>query len=736
MSRFFVTAPLGLNELLREELLALGASNIKTQPTGATFEGDLQLGYRVCLWSRLANRVFLVVLETTLENQEALSQAVSKLDWSKHLSAHGRFVVSFSGKGLGIEHTHYGALKIKDGIVDYFQATRGVRPEVSKELPDIRVHGHINRNELTVSLDLTGHSLHQRGYRAGTQVEAPIKENVAAGILMRSQWPAIAAAGGTLYDPMCGSATFLIEAAMMASDCAPGLMRANEMQFLNWRGHNDAIWQALLDEAEQRQAEGLAKLPAIYGSDVSHKSLDVAHHAIQAAGYADVIEIKQMSVEQGRRWGDWPVGLVVVNPPYGERLGELETIKPLYKTLGHYLKTEFAGWQAAVLTGHSELGKAIGIKAIRSHDFMNGTMECRLFRFDMAEQYFREAVLNVTQDMVSQVLQLYPERAQSDNAKMVFNRIKKNLRGLKAWLKQNEIQAYRVYDADIPEYALAIDLYHTEEAGTWAVVAEYAPPKTVNPSNARNRLYDALSVLPSALNIPAEHIIFKVRAQQKGTDQYEKLDERKDFFTVVEHQTKLRVNFTDYLDSGLFLDHRDVRQLVAQLSAGKSLLNLFCYTATATAEAAVRGCKCSLSLDMSRTYLYWAQHNFWANKIDETKHILQREDVLAWLAKQAEAPTQKFDVIFLDPPTFSTSKKMEGTLDIQRDHVRLIKQTLALLNPKGKLVFSTNLRRFKLDNAAFAEAWQVDNITQKNLPKDFQSNAKIHQAWLFTSLND
>lgn len=734
MCRFFATVPKGLNELLREELTDFGAQAIKTQPTGATFEGGLDVGYRACLWSRLANRVYQIVLETELPNQDALTTTVAALDWSRYLSVAQTFAVSFSGEGLGITHSHYGALKIKDGIVDYFRANQQERPQVDTDFPDVRVHAHLNRNELTLSLDLVGYSLHQRGYREGEQVTAPLKENVAAAILLRANWPEIAQQGGALYDPMCGSGTFLVEGALMASDTAPGLEKAYRMGLTRLLDYDETLWKSLVDEAAQRQAAGRKILPAIYGSDISHKSLDVAEEVIAASGFGDHIEVKQMSIEQGRRWGDWAPGLVIVNPPYGERLEDEETIKPIYLKLGEYLKTEFLGWQAAVLTCHTELGLFLGMKAKRSHDFYNGAMSCRLFRFDVEESWFRQPALQPKQDLVSQVLQLQPDLADSDNAKMVANRIRKNLKGLKSWLKQNDIQTYRVYDADIPEYALAIDCYHTLEEGLWVLVAEYAAPKTVNPTLAKRRLYEALSVLPSVFGVPAQKIVFKVRSQQKGLDQYERLDEQKAFFTVVENQTRLRVNFTDYLDTGLFLDHRSVREKVAKLSVGKRLLNLFCYTASATAEAVRLGCKSSLSLDMSKTYLYWAKHNFMCNDIDERKHDLQQEDVLKWLETATQNPKDLFDVIFLDPPSFSTSKRMDGTLDIQRDHVDLIRKTLKLLTPQGKLVFSTNLRRFKLDLASLDFDGEVENWTQSTLPKDFARTPKIHQVWCFSKV--
>ncbi len=729
MLKCFATTSGGLSELLREELIALGAKNVKAQPRGVAFEGSKELAYRACLWSRLANRIFITVLEVELDNQEQLTTEVAKHNWFEHMDVCDAFAVSFSGKGMGIDHSHYGALKIKDGMVDYFMAKTDDRPTVDTVNPNLRVHGHLNRNQLTLSIDLVGYSLHQRGYREGQQVKAPLKENIAAALLLRSGWPEIAKQGGSLYDPMCGSGTFLIEAAMMASDAAPGLDKQDRMLLNQWKQHDALLWNRLVDEARARKVAGLQNMPAIYGSDASHKSLDIAEEAILNSGYFKHISVKQMTVEQGRIWSDWKPGLVMSNPPYGERLGEVKEVKRIYTALGNYLKAEFDGWQAAVFTCNPELGMYLGLKAKRSHQFANGPMECKLFRFDVEERFYREPAIKGGADLAEGVRTAYPDLCGTEGAKMFANRLKKNLKPLRKWAKKYEVNAYRVYDADMPEYALSIDYYHTVDGGEWLVVNEYAAPKTVDKTSAKKRLYEALSVLPAVFDIPTSQIVFKVREKQKGSSQYEKLDENKQFFTVVENGVKLRVNFTDYLDTGLFLDHRDVRAYVAERSRRKSLLNLFCYTATLTAQAATLGATSSLSIDMSKTYLYWAKHNLMNNGVDESKHLLKQADVLDWLETESENPTQGFDVIFLDPPSFSTSKKMEGTLDIQRDHVTLIQQAMMLLNPGGQLVFSNNLRKFKLDKDALDDL-SIEDITRKTMPRDFERNTKIHQAWV------
>lgn len=732
--KFFATAPNGLSELLKEELTELGAQSVKAQPRGVSFEGGLVDGYRACLWSRYANRVYLVLLEAELADQEDLYQSAREIDWSQHLSANHRFAISFTGKGMGIEHTHFGALKIKDAVVDYFRDETGQRPSVDKDYPDIQLHGHLNRNQLTLSLELSGHSLHQRGYREGLQVKAPLKENVAAAILTRAGWPQVAQAGGMLFDPMCGSGTFLIEAMMMVTDTAPGLAKSHDMGFISWLGHDQELWSKLVTDAEQRAIEGAKNTPTIYGSDQHPGAIKIARQAIQQAGFADCIEVQVASLQE--TWlpieADTPPGLVVMNPPYGERLGEEDEVKALYVQIGEVLKEHFVGWQAAVLTCNKELGLYLGLKARRDHDFFNGALACKLFRFEIEAEFFRQPALKGGADLAEEIELSMADLAQTEGAKMFANRLRKNLRTLRKWADRNQVLAYRVYDADMPEYALAIDYYHTLEAGEWLVVNEYAAPKTVNASKAKRRLYEAMASLPEVMDIPAEHIVFKVRQRQKGHSQYEKLEERKEFFTIIENDTKVRVNFTDYLDVGVFLDHRDVRALVAQLTKGKRFLNLFCYTATATAQAAVKGAASSLSIDMSKTYLYWAKHNFMTNDIDLRRHELLQEDVVAWLRNPPQL--EKFDVIFLDPPSFSTSKRMEGVLDIQRDHVELINQAGELLELGGVMVFSNNLQKFKLDQAALTN-WQIEDITRKTLPDDFKRSPRIHQAWLLRKSN-
>jgi 23S rRNA (guanine2445-N2)-methyltransferase / 23S rRNA (guanine2069-N7)-methyltransferase len=416
-----------------------------------------------------------------------------------------------------------------------------------------------------------------------------------------------------------------------------------------------------------------------------------------------------------------------VNPPYGERLGDLRELAPLYAQLGDALKVHFNGWVAAVLTGNPPLGLELGLKAKRTHTLFNGPIECRLLRFDVGLQHF------ATKRAPGELPAFDAESARArPGAEMFANRLRKNVKTLGAWAKRDEVACYRVYDADMPEYAFSIDLYqahvapNADDGRRWLYLQEYAPPATVDPAKARARREEAYSVIPEVLGIPRERVHLRVRRKQKGGSQYEKLAERGEFHTVGEGGLQLLVNFTDYLDTGLFLDHRPTRARIRELAKGKRFLNLFAYTCTATVFAAAGGAVATTSVDLSRTYLDWAKRNLELNGLrDSSRHKLLQEDVVDWLAQPVR---ERYDLIFLDPPTLSRSKRMAGELDVQRDHVQMIHGALARLSPGGLLIFSTNYRKFRLDSAALG-AFDIRDVTTATIPKDFARDAKIHQCY-------
>jgi 23S rRNA (guanine2445-N2)-methyltransferase / 23S rRNA (guanine2069-N7)-methyltransferase len=329
------------------------------------------------------------------------------------------------------------------------------------------------------------------------------------------------------------------------------------------------------------------------------------------------------------------------------------------------------------------------------------------------------------------------------------NRLRKNLKHLGKWAKRSGVTCYRVYDADLPDYAIAVDLYLTDSLHLH--VQEYAAPKTIDPVHAERRLREALATLQQVFEVPVSHIHFKVRSPQKGATQYARQTERDTRQQVDEQGCRLWVDLDSYLDTGLFLDHRPLRRRLQVECAHKRFLNLFCYTGTASVHAARGGAAATVSVDLSANYLEWARENLQLNGFAATvlarrpergasraraAHTLVQADCLAWLREQAaEKAPPRFDLILCDPPTFSNSKRMEGTLDVQRDHVELILNAVRLLSPGGTLYFSTNRRRFKLDHEALADL-AIADITAQTLDEDFKRPPPPHRCWTIRPRGD
>ena len=712
--------------LLADELESLGAQQVKSALGGVYFEGGIETALRACLWSRMANRILMPIAKFNALTPEDLYAGTAKVDWSKHFGLDKTFAIDGSLRHSKITHSRYAEQVIKDAIVDQFKEKLNDRPTVQRDQPDIRINAYINQDKAVLSLDLSGDSLHRRNYRVES-VEAPLKENLAAAILIRAGWPDIAKRGGPLYDPMCGSGTLLTEAAMMAGDIAPGLLR-DYYGFKGWALFQPDIWQRLIKEAEYRREQGLEKIPPIIGSDISIKNIGIAKANIKAAGLIWQIKLLATPLIKVAPENSEVAGLFITNPPYGERLGEVKELKVLYQQIGTLLKARFEGWQASIFTGNSQLAFNISLKSHKSYQLYNGALACKLFNFSVTpERYFDEQLAgkqNQINDEVKKALLPTPGEWGA-GATMFANRLRKNIKKLKPWLKKNNISCYRLYDADLPEYALAIDIYQGDKR--WVHVQEYEAPKSIDDTLALQRLRDALAVMPEVLEVPQSQLYLKIRRRQKGSAQYEKQNTDGGFHIVQEGNASLLVNFKDYLDTGLFLDHRSTRQWFAENSSSKRFLNLFAYTGTATVQAALGGASSSTSVDMSKTYLDWAKRNFELNQLDLDLHQLVRANCMEWLDKAA-SEAQQYDLIFIDPPTFSNSKRMENVFDVQRDHVALINKAAQLLSARGKMIFSTNFRKFKLDEDAL-KSLHIKNISHPTLPKDFERNPKIHYCW-------
>ena len=783
MSKFYASCGKGLEYLLADELAALGCQRATAATAGANVEGTLADAQLAVLLSRLASRVLLPIAEFDCPDEHALYAGVAALPWPEHLEAVHTLAVDAHVSGEAITHARYAAQRVKDAVVDVMRAQTGARPDVDTEAPDLRLNLVVRKGRAVLSIDLGGGPLHRRGWRQH-QGEAPLKENLAAAVLLRGQWPKVYAQGGALFDPMCGSGTLLIEGALMAADVAPGLLRHGLLPPTRWRGFDFAGWRALCDEARSRETAGLTALrPVFAGSDIDPQAIRAARENEAMAGLAGLIRwdvaavealqvvpeplrasavapvdegaqddagvqaASQPSERHPREGGDpglyrdeaegveksagtehgfagsaladgnsaTPVGLAVCNPPYDARLA---ADPALYRGLGDALKRLVPSWRASLLCGDPALAQATGLRASKKYQVFNGAIECALIvcdpiaRVGHAEQRAKE------QDAAPQPL--------SEGAQMVANRLRKNLRKLKSWRQREGVSCYRAYDADLPEYAAAIDVYASDEAAprTWLHVQEYAAPADIPEADQRRRRNELLAAAREVFEVPRERIAVKTRARGKGGSKYGQFDQRGEFVPVREGAARLRVNLFDYLDTGLFLDHRPIRLRIAEEARGKRFLNLFAYTGAASVQAAVGGAAQTVTVDLSATYLQWCADNLRENGLGGAQHQLIHADAIAWL----EAERGRFDLIFCDPPTFSNSARADD-FDIQREHVRLLRAAVARLADNGVLYFSNNFRRFRLDSDAIAQFARCEEISAATIPPDFERDARIHRCW-------
>jgi len=707
MQRYFIACAKGIEPLLFDELQTLGITDVKQTLAGCTIQASLEQAYQVALWSRLASRVLLELGKAEVTTADDIQAVITQYDWQQVLDPSASLVIDFNGHSEQIRHTQFGAQIIKDGIVDYFKALGQQRPSVDKQHPDIRIAARLHKGELVWSLDFSGEGLHRRGYRL-QQGEAPLRENLAAAILYRAGIEEfLGKSEFNFCDPFCGSGTLVIEAAMMALDHAPGLARAN-WGFLNWKGHQPKVWHELLEQAELRFKKARATFTGrIVASDINSRLVAMAETNSKRLLLDKFIEFRHENAMEVEAPAE--NGLLVSNPPYGERLGEEVETLLLYRRFGRQLKAQFSGWKAAILAGDESLLKRLKLRSDKKYRFHNGALEVTLANYDLTKEQLE-----------------FTENQNND----IANRLQKNHQKLSKWARKEQLEAWRLYDADLPDYNAAIDVYQD-----YLVVQEYAPPKTIPEGVARDRLWHLLETISDVLPYTEDHIILKVRQRQSGTQQYQKKKEPAESVVlhINEYAAQFEVNLTDYLDTGLFLDHRLVRKELVDKCDGLDVLNLFAYTCSASVQAALGGASRVVSVDMSKTYLRWGERNFRLNGLNNPNYEFIQADCFNWLRENRQL--DPFDVIFLDPPTFSNSKRMEGTLDIQRDHVGLIKTAARLLTEDGVILFSNNRRKFKIDEEALEKAgFSVNDQTEASIPEDFKRHKGIHHYYIISRI--
>lgn len=707
---FSVTSANGYESLVAKELEALGIARYSIGKGNVTFSGTQTEGLKVCLWSRVASKVLLKLFEFDIQQEKDIYRNARKFDWTELFDVRRTFAVDTVLSTGSFKNSSYLSLVLKDAIVDSFREKTGSRPDIETSQPDIRLNLYIERNHAVVSLDMAGDSLHRRGYRIA-HVEAPLKENAAAALLYRGGWEAVAKEGGSFVDPMCGSGTLVIEAAMMAAKI-PSAFDRNYFCFKYWKKFRGDLWEELRHDALETIKANIGAVPHLFGYDYSTDAVTAARKNVSKAFsmYPELLEkvhIAKMELHKlsiPAEAGDKP-GFIGVNPPYGERLGEIEALRVLYADMGNIFKERFDGWKGIFITGDEELARKTGLKAYKVNKIYNGPIECISAAFSINPAYREEHTHEL-----------------SESAKMFANRLAKNIKQFGKLARRQGVTSYRIYDADLPDYSAAIDFYE----GKWMYLQEYAAPAFIDPAKTKRRVREMAQVLEQY--VPKENIFIRRREKQKGSSQYTKSGQSEHLEIMQENSLKFYVNFYDYLDTGIFLDHRPVRKLIGDMSAGKKVLNLFAYTCTASVYAASSGAESTTSVDTSSTYLDWGKKNFQLNGVDFKKHSFIKEDCIKFL----QSAKQKYDLIFIDPPTFSNSKSRDDIFDVQRDHRILLILAAGCLAKDGKIIFSTNFKKFQLDES-LKENFDIKDMTKESIPFDFERNNKIHRCFFLSA---
>ncbi|HSA90320.1 MAG TPA: THUMP domain-containing protein [Burkholderiales bacterium] len=365
---FFASAPRGLESLLLQELSSLGAGELAQTPGGVAFSGNWEICYRANLWSRIASRVLWKIQDFPYRNEDDLYQAIKALEWPGYFGVQRTLRVNVTAQKSPLRSLEFAALRVKDAVCDRFREVLGRRPDVERAAPDVRVHVFLEKDRGTLYLDTSGEPLFKRGWRAGRS-EAPLRENLAAGIVMLTGWRP----GEPLLDPMCGGATLLVEAAAMARGRAPGAKR--KFGFENLSAFDAPLWESIKREAREPSACEL------YGSDHDSEALKDARRNLAAAGVERWVKLERADVLE--RAAPAPAGVMVMNPPYGERMGSPEELARFYPKLGDSLKRRFAGWRCYLFTADLRLPKLIRLEPSRRTPLWNGALECRLYEFEI-----------------------------------------------------------------------------------------------------------------------------------------------------------------------------------------------------------------------------------------------------------------------------------------------------------------------------------------------------------------
>jgi 23S rRNA (guanine2445-N2)-methyltransferase / 23S rRNA (guanine2069-N7)-methyltransferase len=740
---FFATCPTGFEHLLANELIALELSHVRPLQGQVAFDGSLQDAYRACMWSRLASRIVVIVQRIDARTSDELYEGVRHIAWQEHLLPHTSFVVDATGMNAHLKNTHFTSLRTKDAIADALSARNVSHVETKPEHPDVRVVTRISGNRATIGIDLSGGPLFQRSYVRRSK-DVGLRADYAAAVLALGQWHELCdgpapsfVALGHYPDPL------VVEAVLMAARYAPGLQRKH-WGFTKWAAHEEDRWQTVIDDAKGQRIEAPT---AEFAARPLERGVSRAKNTLRSLGIEAVVRPYTVYSEETPLRSSTLLCADLSDIRSHELVRETAWLRTFVQTVQECRPSQIS------ISSRDNLPE-LYLKQTRSEvvSSMLGRDTLQISRFDDPD--LSRPLPTVALASQKEVPVLVPASDQ------FAARLKKVVKLRAKWAKREDVSCYRLYDSDLPDYAVSIDLYQGIDPRTgvldghrWVQVYEYAAPKDVDESLARARLMDVLALSPEIIDVKPENTYLRVRKRDKGGSQYagEARDTRDTRTTrptrdgkvplpegahlIDEGGLTFEVNFQSRLDCGIFLDHRDtramIREMAKQTKGSKRFLNLFAYTGTATCYAADGGMRYTTTVDLSRPSLDWARRNMARNGFTQREHEFVQADVIAWINEQRHTKN-RWDLIFCDVPTFSNSNRMgKRSFDVQRDHAELLIGVSRLLIREGVCVFSCNLRSFKEDATALAKAGvSIEDITSRTIPEDFKRNPRIHHTYL------
>ena len=714
---FTATCPARFEDLLAAELKELGAEGVRPLRGQVSFTGTLRMGLEVCLKSRFASRVVAVLARVDAADSDALYASLSSMAWEDELDARATFMVDAHGSNAKLKNTQYTAERAKDAIVDRIFARTGARPSVDRVRPDTVVSLRIHDTRAAVGIVLSGsRPLFERGW--GAARSSGIRSDYAAALLRMSRWDCVS----PLTIITRGEA-LAIEAALIASNSAPGLLRPR-FGCEAWKRFDKALAGDLLDVARRERSDTRARIFVIGddGRGVAAmrrrlRELDLVAD-IEAADPSSAKDAQALAIDASWLYEDaLTQGLALTDLAERSLLASPE------------------GCCAAILSRTGMAG-SWEVQPLEDHSVLLGRDDAHMELVETGMVTARPRVSCKAPDgSIHEIAVSVPASDQ------FAARLAKVARERRKWAEREDISCYRVYDADLPDYAVALERYgsYGDARNDWLSIAEYAPPASVDPDLARKRLSDVVALAPTILGIVPRNVSLRTRSRARGGSQYaeEGSEDRHAVRIIDEGGLSFEVDFGRRLDCGIFLDHREtraeLREMMKQAPKPKRFLNLFAYTGTATCYAADGGALETTTVDLSRPSLDWARRNMERNGFSGDEHRFVQADVLAWVAEQRHARgASRYELVFCDVPTFSNSARMrKSAFDVQRDHAQLLIDVSRLLSEEGVCVFSCNLRSFKPDVEMLTRAGvEIEDITARTIPHDFERNPRIHRCYL------